>query len=151
MAKAAAGIALVRMRGELEVLLVHPGGPFHRRQNAGVWSIPKGMVLPGEGLFEAARREFQEELGVPAPSGEYVPIGSAKQANKTVHAWAVEGSFDPKNLRSNTFELEWPRGSGILREFPEVDRAAFFRFDEAAEMIVAAQAVFLLRIQELWR
>lgn len=139
-----AGLLLYRERdGALEVLLVHPGGPFFARRDLGAWSIPKGLVEAGEDLLAAARRELAEEIGVDAP-GEAIPLGSARQkSGKTVHAWAVAADFDPRALQSNTFELEWPRGSGRMRSFPEVDRAAWFDLAEARRRVVPAQAAFL--------
>jgi predicted NUDIX family NTP pyrophosphohydrolase len=139
-----AGLLLYRA-GEhgLEVLLVHPGGPFWARKDLGAWSIPKGEVAEGEDLLAAARRELMEEIGVSAP-GAALPLGHVRQASgKTVHAWAVERDLDPAQLRSNTFEIEWPRGSGRMRSFPEVDRAAWFDLAEARRRILPAQARFL--------
>jgi predicted NUDIX family NTP pyrophosphohydrolase len=140
-----AGILLYRRadHGGLEVLLVHPGGPFWARKDLGAWSIPKGLPDEGEDLLAAARREFLEETGFTA-AGEAVALGQVRQANgKIVHAWAIEGEADPRALKSNTFEMEWPRGSGRKRSFPEVDRAQWFEPDEARRRIVPAQAAFL--------
>lgn len=139
-----AGLLLYREReGALEVLLVHPGGPFFAKKDLGAWSIPKGLVEAGEDLLAAARRELAEEIGVEAP-GAAIPLGSVRQkSGKTVHAWAVAADVDPSALHSNTFELEWPRGSGRMRSFPEVDRAAWFDLAEARRRIVPAQAAFL--------
>lgn len=139
-----AGVLLFRTtdRG-VEVLLVHPGGPFWRRKDAGAWTIPKGEVQPGEALIAAARREFREETGWPA-EGEAVSLGQVRLASrKVVHAWAIEGEFDPARLHSNTFELEWPPRSGTRQAFPEADKAAWFTVDEARQRIIAAQAPFL--------
>jgi predicted NUDIX family NTP pyrophosphohydrolase len=139
-----AGLLLFRRRaGELEVLLVHPGGPFWQKKDLGAWSIPKGLPDDGEELLAAARRELEEETGFTAP-GDALPLGETRQrSGKVVHAWAVEGDADPSRLRSNSFELEWPPRSGKRREFPEVDRAEWFGLDEARAKINPAQAVFL--------
>lgn len=139
-----AGILLFRTReGGLEVLLVHPGGPFWRRKDLGAWTIPKGEVQPGEDLLDAARREFHEETGCPA-DGEVISLGQVRQASrKVVHAWAIEGDFDPAALHSNTFEMEWPPRSGKVTAFPEADKAAWFGVDEARRRILPAQAPLL--------
>ena len=130
-----------------EVLLVHPGGPFWKRKDEGVWSIPKGEVDPGEERLEVAMREFQEELGAAAPRGELRSLGSVRQAGgKVVHAWGVEADFDPTDLVSSTFTMEWPPRSGREEEFPEVDRAQWFSLDEARRMILSAQQAFLDRL-----
>lgn len=139
-----AGLLLYRRSASgLEVLLVHPGGPFWARRDLGAWSIPKGETSPGEDLVEAALREFREETGVSA-QGALLPLGQVRQrGGKIVHAWALEGDLDPRQLRSNTFEMEWPRGSGRLRSFPEVDRAEWFSLTEARRHILPGQAAFL--------
>ncbi|HEY6223551.1 MAG TPA: NUDIX domain-containing protein [Gemmatimonadales bacterium] len=139
--KASAGILVYRRhRGELQVLLVHPGGPFWARKDAGAWSIPKGEAEPAESLLDAARREFHEETGFTA-EGRFLPLTPVRQrSGKVVHAWAVLGDCDPDLLRSNTFSLEWPPRSGERREFPEVDRAAWFSIPEALRHIVPGQA-----------
>lgn len=149
MPKTSAGLLLFReTSGGLEVLLVHPGGPFWSRKDDGAWSIPKGEFEEGEDPLEAARREFEEETGASAP-GEAIPLGALKQAGgKIVHAWAVRGDFDPDLLESNTFLLEWPPKSGRMREFPEVDRAGWFPLHEARRKILKGQAGFLERLQE---
>lgn len=122
------------------VLLVHPGGPFFKRRDAGVWSIPKGMCEPGETPTAAALREFREELGFDPRPRELFDLGQVKQSGgKTVMAWAFEGDWDPALARSVTFELEWPPGSGKLQTFPEVDRAELFEGAVAEEKIIAAQ------------
>ena len=127
-----------------EVLLAHPGGPFFRNKDDGVWTIPKGEVSPGEDLLTRAQIEFEEEIGV-RPSGGWIPLGSIKQkGGKTVHAWAVEGDLpDPFEPRSNTFQIEWPPHSGKLKEFPEIDRAKFFPERTARQKINPAQVPFL--------
>jgi predicted NUDIX family NTP pyrophosphohydrolase len=144
------GILLYR-RGEagLEVLLVHPGGPFWAKKDLGAWSIPKGEHDEGEDAQACARREFEEETGsAPAP-GELLDLGSVRQkAGKVVQAWALEGDLDPAGVRSNTFTLQWPPRSGQVREFPEVDRAEWFPVDAARARINPAQAAFLDRLGE---
>lgn len=158
MARLSAGIVLYRRAGgdaaRVEVLLVHPGGPFWARRDLGAWSIPKGEPEPGEELLDAARREFAEETGARA-EGEPWPLSSVLQTGgKTVHAWAIEGAFDPATLRSNSVTMEWPRGSARTIEFPEVDRAEWFTLEEARRRILPAQAVLLDRLKkglETWR
>jgi predicted NUDIX family NTP pyrophosphohydrolase len=141
-----AGIVLYRRRegGAVEVLLVHPGGPFWARKDEGAWSIPKGTYQPGEDPLAAARREFEEETGAPPPAGEPVALGAFRQsAAKIVEAWAIEGEFDPATLRSNTFAMEWPPRSGRISEVPEVDRAEWFASEEAARKILKGQRPIL--------
>jgi len=140
MPRLSAGILLYRASGKgWEVLLAHPGGPFFARKDLGAWSIPKGEPDDGEELLAAARREFREETGFEL-SGPELPLGTVKQkGGKVVHAWAVRGDADPRRLKSNHFELEWPKGSGRTRSFPEVDRAEWFSLDEARRRIKAAQ------------
>lgn len=144
-----AGLVLYRVRdGKTEVLLVHPGGPFWKRRDEGAWSIPKGEMGPGESRLDVARREFQEELGVPPPEGEVLPLGSVRQAGgKVVHAWAAPGDLDVSRVSSSTFAIEWPPRSGRTQEFPEVDKAAWFDLDAARRMILAAQGAFLDRLE----
>lgn len=130
----------------LEVLLVHPGGPFWARKDLRAWSIPKGEVGPGEDARDAARREFQEETGFPV-TGDLLPLGAIEQrGRKVVHAWAFAGDCDPTGLRSNTFSLEWPPRSGRTQEFPEIDRAAWFAISEARRRMVPGQVAFLDRL-----
>ena len=133
-----------------EVLLGHMGGPMWLRRDIGAWSIPKGGYDADEDPFEAARREYAEEVGVPLPEGfEFLPLGDVVQANnKKVVAWAVEGDLDPADAVSNTFEVEWPPRSGRMQTFPEFDRVAWFGLDDARERIVAAQAAFLDRLRD---
>ena len=134
----------------LEVLLAHPGGPFFKNKDAGVWTIPKGVADPGEDLWQRARTEFEEELGI-KPDGEGVGLGTVRQkGGKIVHAWALEGNL-PANFeaRSNTFDLEWPPRSGKFQSFPEIDRAQFFSLEEAARKINPAQREFLERLAAL--
>jgi predicted NUDIX family NTP pyrophosphohydrolase len=155
MAKLSAGILLYRRASSnptsLEVLLVHPGGPFWARKDLGAWSIPKGEPEPQEELFDAARREFAEETGATIENGgDAQPLSSVQQpGGKTVHAWAIEGDFDPAQLSSNRFMLEWPRGSGRMQEIPEVDRAEWFSLAEAKRRINPAQVVLIERLEGL--
>jgi len=145
MPRLSSGLLLFRRReGRLEVLLVHPGGPFWRLRDAGGWSLPKGEHQPDEDSLSAARREFAEELGLAAPVGEAIELGSVKQpSGKLVHAWALEADVDVSEIHSNSFELEWPRGSGELRQFPEVDRAGWFDLPTAREKLIAGQRPLL--------
>ncbi|HEX6584970.1 MAG TPA: NUDIX domain-containing protein [Thermoleophilaceae bacterium] len=151
MAKQSAGIVLYRERtGAPEVLLVHPGGPFWEHKDLGVWSIPKGEYEADEDPLACALREFEEELGFPPPTDAPSDLGSTRQAGgKLVSAWAAEGELDPTGVRSNTFMLEWPPRSGIIREFPEVDRVQWFTLAEARRRINSAQVVFLERLHEM--
>jgi predicted NUDIX family NTP pyrophosphohydrolase len=146
-----AGIVLHRRReGALQVLLVHPGGPFWARRDAGAWSIPKGEYESGEDPLAAARREFAEELGVPAPDGDVDELGEIRQkSGKLVRAWALEGDIDASVVHSNTLEIEWPPRSGKQIEIPEVDRAEWFGLDAAREKINPGQAELLDRLGEL--
>ena len=143
-----AGLLLYRRRaGALEVLLVHPGGPFFRRRDLGAWGVPKGELAPGEAGEAAARRELAEETGLRAPETGLLDLGEVRQrGGKRVRAWAFEGDCDPGALRSNHFEIEWPPRSGRVQRFPEVDRAAFFDLAEARRRINAAQIPFLDRL-----
>jgi predicted NUDIX family NTP pyrophosphohydrolase len=127
----------------LEVLLVHPGGPYWARKDDGAWSIPKGLYDEREDPLKAARREFLEETGV-APAGDFIALGDFKYASgKIVSAWAVEGAFDLAAFKSETFAMEWPPKSGGMQEFPEADRAAWFGLEEARRKIVKGQAPML--------
>ena len=145
-----AGLLLYRRpRGGLELFLAHPGGPFWRGRDLGAWTIPKGLVAPGEELLAAARREFEEETGI-APREPFLPLGSVRQkAGKVIHAWAWEGDADPAATVSNTTQYEWPRGSGRWVTFPEVDRCAWFDCDSAKARINQAQAELIDRLQTL--
>lgn len=147
MKKQSAGILLFRgSKAELEVFLVHPGGPFWARKDAGTWSIPKGEYSDDEDALAAAKREFQEETGV-AINGDFISLGEVKQAGgKVVRAWAVEHDLDPATLRSNTFRLEWPPRSGKICKFTEVDSGAWFSLALARRKIVRAQEEFLTRL-----
>jgi predicted NUDIX family NTP pyrophosphohydrolase len=137
-------------RDSLEVLLVHPGGPFFAKKDEGAWTIPKGEATHGEDLLARAQTEFEEELGI-KPAGDWSPLGSVKQkGGKFVHAWAVEGDLpEPFQLRSNLFEIEWPPRSGKLKKFPEIDRAEFFPEKIARSKINPAQTLFLDRLRAL--
>ena len=148
MAKRSAGILLYRGRGtKLELLLVHPGGPFWAKKDQGAWSIPKGEYEPGEDSLAVARREFEEELGSPPPLGEFLELGELVQpSRKVITAFTCQGDFDPAKLTSNHFEMEWPPKSGRKQSFPEVDRAAWFMPAEAREKIQPGQAPFIDRL-----
>jgi predicted NUDIX family NTP pyrophosphohydrolase len=133
-----AGLLAFRRRKRTEVLLAHPGGPYWARRDAGAWTIPKGLVDADE-LLAAAMREFKEETGFTA-SGPFIPLTPVKQkSGKTVHAFAFEGDFDPRDFSSNDFEMEWPPRSGRFQSFPEVDRLAWFGLQEAERKIIAYQ------------
>lgn len=150
MAKQSAGLLLFRRRDDaLEVFLVHPGGPFWAKKDAGAWSIPKGEYENDEDPLTAARREFAEETGF-EPEGDAIPVGEIKQAGgKLVKAWAMEGDCDAVQIKSNTFSMEWPPKSGKMREFPEIDRAGWFTLDEARLKLLPAQAEFINRLAAL--
>ena len=148
--KTSAGLLMFRTtKAGLEVLLVHPGGPYFQNKDDGAWTIPKGEVADGEDLLARARIEFEEELGI-AASGNWMELGSIKQkGGKTVHAWAFAGDLeDGFKPASNTFEMEWPPRSGKMRRFPEVDRASFFAVEDARKKINVAQTAFLDRLIE---
>ena len=145
-----AGLLLYRVRESgIEVLLVHPGGPFWARRDEGAWTIPKGEFEANEAPLAAARREFLEETGS-AVDGRFDALAPVRQAGgKRVHAFAIEAEFDPATLASNTFEIEWPPRSGRLQHFPEIDRAAWFTLAEAASKMHPAQRAWLPEIQRL--
>jgi predicted NUDIX family NTP pyrophosphohydrolase len=151
MAKRSAGILLYRRGADgIEVLLVHPGGPFWQRKDMGAWSIPKGEVGDGEDELERALREFEEETGTALPPGELVELGAIRQrGGKTVTAWAAAGDLDPAQVRSNTFELEWPPRSGRTQAFPEIDRAEWFPLAAARAKLNPAQAELIDRLEAL--
>jgi predicted NUDIX family NTP pyrophosphohydrolase len=145
--KRSSGILLYRRRPELEVLLVHPGGPFWANKDGGAWSIPKGEHDEDEDAQACAIREFTEETGSAPSPGELDDLGTIKQkAGKVVQAWALEGDLDAQTVRSNTFSMQWPPRSGRMQEFPEVDRAEWFDLDQARQRINPAQAAFLDRL-----
>lgn len=145
-----AGLLLFRRDARtaaLEFFLAHPGGPFWANREEGAWTIPKGGVEAGEGILDAARREFQEETGI-APEGPFINLGSIRQrAGKIVHAWAFEGDADPAAIVSNSMTTEWPRGSGRMITFPEVDRCSWFDSESARGRINAAQGELLTRLE----
>ncbi len=135
-----------RRRPELEVLLVHPGGPYWRKKDLGSWSIPKGEYAEGETALAAAMREFEEETGI-KPSGAFVPLDDIRQpSGKIITAWAFEGDCSPAEIRSNLFSMEWPPKSGKTREFPEIDHANWFSLEDAKARILKGQAGFLDRL-----
>lgn len=145
-----AGLLMFRRAGgALQLLLAHPGGPFWARKDEGAWTLPKGELAEGEDALAAARREFEEETGC-APAGPFLDLGEVRQkSGKRVQAWAFEGDLDPAALRCNLFELEWPPRSGQLRQFPEIDRVAWFDPDTARRKILSAQRPFVERLQGL--
>ena len=146
MAKSSAGLLMFRTSPSLEVLLVHLGGPFWAKKDHGAWFVPKGEIEPGEDHLEAARREFREETGMES-QGPFLPLGSVRnKSGKTVTVWAFRGDANAAEIRSNTFQMEWPPRSGKVAEFPEVDRAAFFSLVEARERIHPAEVEFLARL-----
>lgn len=150
MAKTSAGLVMYRMRdGEPEALLVHPGGPFWAKKDDGAWFIPKGEINPNEEPLVGAKREFAEETAL-TPRGTFLPLGSVRQkSGKTIFAWAFAGDCDPATLKSNTFELEWPPRSGKMREFPEIDRAAFVNLAQAARKMHPVEFPFLERLKQI--
>jgi len=139
-----------KREGTLEVLLVHPGGPFWQKRDDGVWSIPKGEFAENEVAIDVARREFLEELGTAAPAGAATPLGEVRQkGGKVVYAWALMGDLDATRTTSNTFDIEWPPRSGKMQTFPEVDRAAWFDATTARRKLLPAQGAFIDRLEEL--
>ena len=150
MPKQSAGILLYRIHeGILEVLLVHPGGPLHKNKDLGDWSIPKGEFAEDENSFEAAKREFEEELGHTVPSEEFIELKPIKQkSGKIVQAWAALGDMDASIVSSNTFPLEWPPRSGKWLDVPEVDRAEWFTLPIAVQKINPAQVALLEELEE---
>jgi predicted NUDIX family NTP pyrophosphohydrolase len=158
MPKQAAGILLYRRpstslraggREGLEVLLAHPGGPLWARKDDGAWTLPKGQFTAGEAPLDAAKREFEEEMGS-KPRGEFQPLGTLKQpSGKIIHAWAAESDFDVTTVASNLFSMEWPPKSGRMGEFPEIDRAEWFSIEAARHKILKGQAPFLDRLLAL--
>ena len=149
MSKVSAGLVMFRIRERLEVLLVHPGGPFWKNKDEGAWTIPKGEVEAGEELLSVALREFTEETGL-VPRPPYTPLTPIKQkSGKTVHAWAFEGDCEPSAIRSNTFSMEWPPRSGKSAVFPEVDRAGFFDLVEGRRKLNPSQAALLDELEQV--
>jgi predicted NUDIX family NTP pyrophosphohydrolase len=151
MAKLSAGLLMFRKcDSEMQVFLVHPGGPFWKKKDLGAWSIPKGEYEKGEDPLDAAKREFEEETGI-KPEGEFVALDQIRQpSGKIIAAWAFEGDCSPKELRSNSFSMQWPPKSGRKQEFPEVDRADWFRVDDARKRIVKGQIGFLDQLTALF-
>ena len=149
MPKQSAGLLPFRWREQrLEVLIAHMGGPFWAKRDDGAWSIVKGEYDAREDPLAAARREFEEEMGAAAPTGPPLELGELRQSSgKRIAVWAVEGDFDVTRVHSNTFSMEWPRGSGRLQEFPEIDRAGWFDLPTARRRLVKGQAPFLPRLQ----
>ena len=146
-----AGLLLYRITtaGVVEVLLAHPGGPFWLRKDEGAWSVPKGEYDPEADALATAFREFREETGHDAPAGKQIPLGEVRQpSGKMVTAWALRGELDVTDATSNTFEMEWPRGSGTLREFPEVDRLEWMTVEVARTKLLKGQVPFLERLTE---
>ena len=148
MPKLSAGVLLYQTRdGVVEVLIAHPGGPFWARKDDGAWSIPKGEYLDGEDPLAAARREFEEELGSGPPAGDAADLGEIQQkSGKRVHGWAVAGDMDATQVKSNTFQFEWPPRSGKLIEIPEVDRVGWFAVAQARTKLLKGQRPFLDRL-----
>jgi predicted NUDIX family NTP pyrophosphohydrolase len=148
--KHSAGLLVYRGSGPtLEVLLVHPGGPFWAKKDDGAWFMPKGEIEPGEDALAAARREFSEELGVAPPAGEPLELGSVKnKGGKLIDAWALGGDVDLGGFKSNLFSMEWPPRSGKQREFPEVDRAQYFGIEAATQKMHPAEQPLLQRLLE---
>ncbi|HVO86276.1 MAG TPA: NUDIX domain-containing protein [Candidatus Binatia bacterium] len=147
MKKTSAGLLLYRIKDDqLEVMLAHMGAPWWAKKDKGAWTIPKGEYTDEQPL-NAAKREFKEELSLDPPPGELIELGEIDQKNnKTVTAWAIEADLDVGNIKSNTFEMEWPPRSGVVQEFPEIDRAAWFDISKATEKIIPAQAEFFERL-----
>ncbi len=148
MKRLSAGLLVYRFKdNRLEVLLAHPGGPFWAKKDLGAWTLPKGEYDDSEEPLQAAKREFEEEIGQPAPKGEAVELGELKRKDgKTIIAWAVKGDIDTANIRSNTFSIEWPPRSGKKQEFPEVDRAEWVPISEASEKLHTGQPIFIERL-----
>ena len=150
MAKKSAGLVMFRVRdNQLEVLIVHLGGPFWARKDEGAWFIPKGEIESGEDEFAAAKREFREETGI-EPRGNFIALGTIKhKGGKIVHAWAFEDDCDPSSVRSNTFTIEWPPRSGQRQEFPEIDRAQFVSVEQARAKMSPAEFELVNRLQTI--
>jgi predicted NUDIX family NTP pyrophosphohydrolase len=150
MPKQSAGILLFRTKNtQLQVLLVHPGGPFFKNKDLGAWSIPKGEFLDNEDTLAAAKREFFEETGFNV-DGDFIPLNPVMlKSGKKIYAWALEGNIDHENIVSNLFELEWPPRSGKIQSFPEVDRAGWFDLETATQKANAAQVAFIEELSRL--
>ncbi len=148
------GLLMYRFReGNVQVFLAHPGGPFFANKDAGMWTIPKGLVEEGEDKLLAAKREFAEEIGLAVPTdGPFLPLGPIKQkGGKLVYAWAAEADFEVKEVKSNTFPVQWPPKSGQWIRFPEVDRAEWFSLEEAKVKILAAQWALVEEMMGKWK
>jgi predicted NUDIX family NTP pyrophosphohydrolase len=150
MSEHSAGILLFRFKNKkLEVMLVHPGGPFWGKKDEGVWSIPKGLFEKNESPLDVAKREFKEETGYEI-DGEFIELGELQQpSRKIVHTWALEKDIDENKVVSNTFMLEWPKNSGRIQEYPEIDKAGWFGLEEARVKILRGQVSFLNRLMEI--
>ena len=150
MPELSAGLVMFDVRDQLKIFLVHPGGPYFKNKDQGWWSIPKGLIEPAEDFQSAAIREFQEETGI-SPKGPYLDLGSIRQkSGKTVFAWAFQGdSTQPIELKSNTFEIEWPPRSGRNQEFPEIDQAQWYLWESAVTKIMEAQVPLLQRLKQI--
>jgi predicted NUDIX family NTP pyrophosphohydrolase len=149
MPKQSAGILLYRIKSELEVFLVHPGGPFFKNKDAGSWSIPKGEFLDDEDSLIAAKREFEEETGAHI-DGEFMELDAVKlKSGKVIYAWALQGDINADTIKSNTFDMEWPPKSGKQQAFPEIDRAAWFTVNEAGIKLNVAQVPLIKQLQAL--
>src|SRR5687767_5569992 len=148
MAKKSAGILLYKVEDDLlKIFLVHPGGPFWAKKDNGAWTIPKGEFDDNEDPLNAAKREFEEETGTKL-SGKFIALNPVKQkSGKTVYAWALEGDIDPAKIKSNEFEIEWPPGSGKMKSFPEIDKAAWFEANEATKKIIEAQSSLIHQLK----
>ncbi|MEN6386869.1 MAG: NUDIX domain-containing protein [Phycisphaerales bacterium] len=151
MQKRSAGLLVYRFhKNTLEVLLIHPGGPFWQNKDAASWSIPKGLYETGEHPLDAAKREFMEETGFNPPKGDFVELTPQKQpSGKIVSAWAIQGDYDTSKMVSNMFEMEWPPKSGKMAEFPEADRAEWFNMKDAKKKILKGQLPFLDELNNL--
>lgn len=150
MPKISAGILFYRFqKNKLQVLLVHPGGPYWVKKDKGAWSIPKGEPVAGEKLMEAAIRETEEETGIKT-EGEFIALTPVKQkSGKIIYAWALQGDFDASAIKSNTFEMEWPPKSGKKKSFPEIDKAAWFDAEAAKDKIIPSQVAFITELENL--
>lgn len=151
MHKNSAGILLYRFRNQkLEVLLVHPGGPFNIKKDLGAWSVPKGEFTEEEKPLDAAKREFKEELGFEAPDNPFIKLSPIEQKNnKTVYAWAAQGDLDTTKIKSNTFEIEWPRHSGKTQAFPEIDKGQWFDTKSAKQKIIERQVPLIDELERI--
>jgi predicted NUDIX family NTP pyrophosphohydrolase len=151
MAKKSAGILVFRMNlGFPEILLMHPGGPYWAKKDAGVWSIPKGEVNENETEREAAEREFQEETGIHL-TGKFIELEPIRQSNKIVYAWAVEQDIDAAQVKSNLFEMEWPPKSGKIKSFPEMDRADWFNIEDARLKVIKGQVALIEQLERIMK